>query len=990
MADYDITIPTTGTSIGVVSSGSRVLDIFKYTNGGVVVGGIANKIKIVIPSGGTVIGGSSSNTFSNFIPISGGIKAGGSGSINRTRTISPSGGTRVAGHANAIADYHYTPVIDNTTVVLSSASITEASYKIAMSGEVFVELASAGVPTKYQFAFDVVFELSWRIKTIIDVTRIFRWNTGEIPYFFYRVQARCRQLTCPPVRPGDLSTSDSFNLCEYFYILNVQARSVGDLCQKLKARGFVFPILSVHRFTRPAFDADLPEGFDTSCNELEEVEICQIALCADFCIDYDVVEKFACKDKVFSYLSFNEVATPGLFPAVTGDAVVELDIFNNFSYLSTGELEIISDTFTLSSSYYYASDGAIVMDGESLVMSQVWHYTGGVYPFVYEYEPQIVEMAISDGSIWNNINNSIAEDGISSYALIPSSTTLTKNSSYLYFRDFVPVADDYVEGSRIVGVDILIKRKADSSLIKDNIVNLGYYDPDSGIYFPGVNLAKITGYPFIFTETTYILNESDVDSVDINALSVQYGVKLPSNNTFANGDVVKVDVDSVALNIRTASPEHQFVSLSGISGVKSSTWKYTSTGGGIELLNNNEPFMSISYRYIAVSQTFLVPLVDVLFVDPDLVDQLYPPSAIFNGVALVSKSSNYQSSGELIEITGIAASNPSDWNYVGVGESVSDGEALVKSSAYSYAFSELDFILVADNLISIDRSYFGSGDMDVSGDISISWRFMSLGIIEVEGEVLTTSPSYHYITPSDLLVYGEAEVDDHFEESEIVTIGFVDSVIDLQLIFGESDNVEIAIPDTTTNVSKCGCNLPLLLNLTHNIFNGNKLSQFLTRNNLSFNSDVVLNYNRINDSWQYNVLFDTPAESWSIVFEMKCTSDIGGESLPEKYWSIGLAAVQKLKTVNRDFATRILVVLPFSQICTNIRTDLSLRLDINPIFHSVAVDPDVSINQFVYFDEIGLFKGSYWNLHDIIFALYENKTSLDMSLVNLDSVLVQS
>ena len=83
--------------------------------------------------------------------------------------------------------------------------------------------------------------------------------------------------------------------------MNIHARTIAELCEKLSERKFIFPIESVQRFTRPASlgnifsdfedQQELIDAFDEAngdCQALEEVNICDVPSCADFSIDFDL------------------------------------------------------------------------------------------------------------------------------------------------------------------------------------------------------------------------------------------------------------------------------------------------------------------------------------------------------------------------------------------------------------------------------------------------------------------------------------------------------------------------------------------------------------------------------------------------------------------------------------------------------------------------------------------------------------------------------
>ncbi len=166
----------------------------------------------------------------------------------------------------------------------------------------------------------------------------FSWQIGEPIERFFRVETICAPTTC------DTTGIDTDQTCDILWgvkgeqlIFNVLARSVSEVCEKLRNREFIVPIKSIKVFTRPAFKSDRAlleaqdEDEDFTCNELDEVPFCTQGACLEFCLDYDLtVPVVATVSGGFTY--FYE-GTGGF--TLGGSAVVASP---NYSYVGTGGL----------------------------------------------------------------------------------------------------------------------------------------------------------------------------------------------------------------------------------------------------------------------------------------------------------------------------------------------------------------------------------------------------------------------------------------------------------------------------------------------------------------------------------------------------------------------------------------------------------------------------------------------------------------------------
>lgn len=317
-------VPVSGMG-GVVTSGTAFSYVGLFiiyddiAEGGIVSAGLSES-EIDIPgSGSLLLAGSALLEVIADREVTGGVVAGGESLLNIVPTIEPTGGILAAGTAS-----YY--VFD---------AIYEGVINIGGSAEYYVNSDTSFV---------------WNVDEIIESDFQFVWNTGEERVYWYRIIGEAREDQCDPIQIGDA--------CCRQYVVNIHARSITELCDKLRSRRWKWPIASVKRWSRPAFNADVEEdeanGIDHDCNVLEEVEICGNLLCSEFCLDGDVEESWGFSMTARTVMGY--VASGGV---TISDGSPYFD-----SYEASGTVDI-EGSADFTESYRYAASGGVDMDGSS-------------------------------------------------------------------------------------------------------------------------------------------------------------------------------------------------------------------------------------------------------------------------------------------------------------------------------------------------------------------------------------------------------------------------------------------------------------------------------------------------------------------------------------------------------------------------------------------------------------------------------------------------
>ena len=360
---------------------------------------------INITNGSATLGSSATLTPTGIrirgVPISGGILAGGSAIVtNSAVNLSASGGVSIGGSSQ----FNFNVIVGTSGgVSIGGSSSSHPTFRNVSQGGIVIGGNQASVGN---LSFTLGYEFSWRTNQSATASYEFAWSTGEQRSYFYRVVGKGKTDVCNPLQADE---------CCKKFVINIQARSIEDVCAKLRARIGVWPIEKIQRFTRPAQTSAIAEdaanGITYECNEAVDVDYCKIPLCADFCVLYDLREDWG----GYSVLEYTSVAAMG---------VQMLTISRKHEHTSTGSLKISGHAKTknirefsvvakqskkkiggyaevVSSNYTHISRGGLKIDGSAGRIASFWNYSGGKWPHrVGPIKPKYVSGwdAYSDGS----------------------------------------------------------------------------------------------------------------------------------------------------------------------------------------------------------------------------------------------------------------------------------------------------------------------------------------------------------------------------------------------------------------------------------------------------------------------------------------------------------------------------------------------------------------------------------------------------------------
>lgn len=882
---------------GVRIAGLSTGGVFIYGQGGARVAGTSTVAIGFVARGGLVAAGSGTQTFIDYVDGTGGVVVHGVGNVNKKSFFR----TTAAGGADVSGE--------------SDCGITGRRYN--PTGGITID--GTGSPV---MKFNLDLTLTWNVnaKVVVDITLL--WNTGRLINYWYRILARDK---C------------SHDPCCQRYVLNVHARSLTELCDKLAKRGFSFSIDSVQRFTTPADTAEIrnlrDQGIDLTCNEFEDVPICDIPHCEEFCVTHDLVDQFGF-DSFAQVNAFHEYeASDGIYMA--GSAIATYERFlPEFHYEAEGGISIAGEAPTSSSGYNYESSGGIVMGGTVGLRASHWSFIGGQWPSTsrvrYAEESESLAEEPTD-QIW-----SLTERVLDDNSLF-SSTDISfgKTSQFLIVRGF---QFDIPTNSTILHINVNVNRKANQ---------LGVRDVDAyilvGDEIISVNKAKTDiDWPYIVeSETTYDFTDSfELD--DVNNYDIGFALRTTATSSVA---ATIASVQYVNVEVLYEDSDHQIVRMGGTVSLQSTGYSSVASGG---IVVDGTMDVRVGYKYTSIGGILM-------------------GGTYGQGLA-------YEATGGII-MGGESNSRPSFQEIDGGGGAVLSGVADVKP----YFEKGTGGVLFAGSAsVKVVYKVVSSGGVVISGDSSLPFEefaYTASGGITMGGESDRRSSHWSFVSDGNVsFVLGGADYYSSdfgllVEESEFNMT--VDSMV---VSYGTAPDTDTAAT-LVQRLARCGCgDIPLMLNLEHGLARNNNFTKFLARNSLSISNRLKMHYNVPNDSWQSNLHFRglspdaNTEETWDILFEVQCTQNMGAIFIGREIWKFGVEVFRKNTESGANSETRVLLGVIPDRICG--ANELKFKATFDTQLGVAEITPNATIYQTVLYDDIGLFKNPFWiTSPDLVFTV---------------------
>jgi hypothetical protein len=935
------------------------------TGQGALVGGSAAAVHSYQPSGG-VFGAGSADIFLDFVTL-GGVVSGGTATVFGVQNEPPFGvviqGALVGGIANVSRSIIKFYTAEGEAVVEGSASAAITNVRFQAEGGVSIEDSAV-----VNFAFVKNTTFYWNVHAKIEKSFTFYWNVGRLKIYWYRVVSKGLDPNGCPVIGSQ---------CCQRYVMNVQARTVAELCQKLQKRKYKFPIQSVEKFSLPAETTELAaleaDGVDTTCQTLIPVEVCSVPQCADYCVDHEAKQSigFFAKAQVNAFSFYTASGE-----AFTGGTALASYVRNlpDFPHEMSGGPVLASETVFETDSYN--GRGGVIVGGSAATQSSSWFYTGGVWPNIRpkRYGNTNIGQEVQSGDVpWSLMERVNKEDSLFSQSDISFGK---KTRSLLTFG----FGTDLPSDARVMGVQVRVGRISTQIGVRDAEV----YLVKGGERISDNLAVKNIDWPLIETERVY----------GSNGLDGKINWRDPDGDHYEGAlTVADLNDPSFGVEIRVAANLSLSTTIAKINYINLQVY-YEFEHGSIVRIGGEARCRSANYHFAGAGKTVL------------------------NSTSVSKLGFRYISTG--LGANGFGELNPGGHASISFYQTMSGGafgSGDAKITPYFETMSGGAFgsgdAKITPYFETMSGGAFGSGESlrkyflhytAVGGPVLesqtfvpfVEYEYVSQGGPVLSGDVGVRSSDWNWSSLGGIVMSGDAEQRPGNVIPPLTDIGFDTRILEISVNFADDVDLQNATV-LTSSVNKCDCSeVPLLMDFTQNFARDNNLAKFLVRNNYSTPNTVRMRYNQTNDSWQCNLHYrgqsaerGTP-ESWDITCELQCTSVIGGITIGRSIWKLSTQIIRKNLITGESFDTHVLVGIIPDGICSVNGSGLNFNITYNTTLNSATIRPNATIYQSTIFDNIGIFKNPGWiNSPNLVLKISESGRAKPTQRVNLtDAVFV--
>jgi hypothetical protein len=897
--------------------------------------GFMGGLTAVTMDGGLVGGGEAAVTI-DYVTFGGLDGSGDSGVTAIYTAADATTGASAAGSALvSTADSFSFVSVGDLVLVAGAASSGITAVSPSPSGGVVLTTPGDVVTGR---SFNKLTEFTWNVQGSISGEFEFQWNLGRLKLYWYKVVSK-------PLDEIGCTTP-----CCQRITANIAARSLTELCGKLKKRKYKFPIDTVERFSRPASNADAAEaeaaGADFTCNTLVPVEVCKIPACADYCVDQDLKTTIGFRSFVQVNAFLDYTASGSAFVAGAAAATYFRDV-PAFTWEATGGPSIDAGSDYTPS--HLAMRGGVGAGGAAATASSSWYYVGGVWPNTTapRYATASDSLSLSFGDQpWMLHERVRFNDNL----FCQTDISYGKKSHRLLAEGF---GLDVPDWGSVLGITVKVDRVATQTGVRDEEVYLTL----DGVPFSD-NLADLgNDWPLIVTEKRY--GASGTGTNDRPLWRDPDGDHYPG--PFAPADL-RNSRFGVALRVRARTP--LAAQIARINYVTVQVF-YEDAAGSIVRFSGTARATSPGYSYAPAGK-------------------IVPDSRAVYGLGY-----RYRPNGlgpAALAAVQIGGHSPLGIFETGTGGTGAGGEALVTpyfetatgGAGAGGVATVVPYFEVVEGGVGVGGAalrsnhikYVGDGPVTLGSATYTPERRLSFGATGgpvLGSTVRVRSNFWRWVSDGNaVFIFGSADQRPSDIGTPVQTVGFGMSLLQFSPSFVAEATPGVAAALSAT-VRRCGCvNLPLTIELSHNIATNNSFAKFLARNNYTIPRIMKLRYNTPNDSWQSNLHYRGQSaeasvpEAWDLVFELQCTDIVGGSELGRSIWRIAVQITRKNLMTRESLETRVIVAVLPDLLCGSTAAELNFAVAYDTQSDVAVITPGATVYQSTIYDNVGLFKNPAW------------------------------
>jgi hypothetical protein len=420
------------------------------------------------------------------------------------------------------------------------------------------------------------------------------------------------------------------------------------------------------------------------------------------------------------------------------------------------------------------------------------------------------------------------------------------------------------------------------------------------------------------------------------------------------------------------------ITVEGESIPVSPYYKYNTSGG---ITTSNESLVEFKLSFASTGLGYIYPSYAgvVVYGSAD-----YPIKPYVDGLMYVYGNSIYSRNIYIFEslgtvsIGGSAKAISPYQSYEGSGTIILDG---------SIDIGIASFEIPVDDSVPITLGDAASTRDSIAGDF---WYTSLLSPISLGGDSEYVVPGYAFDGSGSIYLSGTYDSPLNVDD---ISMGVITEIDFLEIAYAEDFVTDLAAitQNITTTCGNCDA-IPETLYMRTNLGSANILQDFLLRNNLKIPESLQLFYNTITNSWQYSLHLrgigsDNAQELWHINFDWSCISQYGEDVLSSSMWKFGLYAKRINLQTGSNTDARLFVLFPSEDLCnkfTSFGIDFTFDFHFRPEY--VTNDLKINVDTFSYYDELNIFKGTYWDANDFVCRILDRNISLDTNIIDISSL----
>ena len=450
----------------------------------------------------------------------------------------------------------------------------------------------------------------------------------------------------------------------------------------------------------------------------------------------------------------------------------------------------------------------------------------------------------------------------------------------------------------------------------------------------------------------------------------------------------------------------------GISGFANTARRFVASGS--LAIEGSSDYLSSCFFYEAGGSVGLSPEYELtasdfsfdsggvlsLYGESEVVSQRYAyatsGSLVFSGDAVSLLKLRHLSSGAIV----FGGGSEYPMLHQANGTILVSGSSLASKKSYAYAVEGMVSVSGQSSAFSPYYGYEPSGSAMVEGSIVVSKASFRIDPdfsfpISVSGLALerdSINGEFWYVPLiSDLLVgdsaessvkgvsyksFGNIVVSGNMDTSiyqDEVAMGSLCEIDFIEMVYNEDfvSNLVSIVGTVNTTCGSCDA-IPQELYLSHNLKYSVVFKDFLLRNGFSIDDSIKFTYSPKSDSWRASLHYigsgadiNDLTEIWQINMDWSCVSTFGEDQIGSSLWKFGIYVNRKSLATDVDYDTRLVSFFPSDEICAEAsRKGLDFSFGFNFANSYVTNSLGIVIDNFTIYDNIGMFKGSYWRAND--------------------------